>query len=54
MDYQLTELQQEIRDIARRIADERIKPVRAQYDEDDHDSAPRCRQTVCIITTYAE
>jgi alkylation response protein AidB-like acyl-CoA dehydrogenase len=34
MDYQLTELHQEIRDIARRIADEKIKPVRAQYDQD--------------------
>jgi butyryl-CoA dehydrogenase len=33
MDYQLTELQQEIRDIARRIAEEKIKPVRAKYDE---------------------
>ena len=34
MDYQLTELQQEIRDIARQIAEEKIKPVRAAYDED--------------------
>jgi alkylation response protein AidB-like acyl-CoA dehydrogenase len=33
MDYHLTELQQEIRDIARRIAEEKIKPVRAKYDE---------------------
>ncbi len=33
MNYQLTELQQEIRDVARRIAEEKIKPVRAQYDE---------------------
>ncbi len=34
MDYQLTELQQEIRDLARQIAKEKIKPVRAQYDEE--------------------
>jgi len=35
MDYHLTELQQEIRDIARRIAEEKIKPVRAKYDEEN-------------------
>jgi alkylation response protein AidB-like acyl-CoA dehydrogenase len=34
MNYQLTELQQEIRDVARQIAQEKIKPVRAKYDED--------------------
>ncbi|MBD3232442.1 MAG: acyl-CoA dehydrogenase [candidate division Zixibacteria bacterium] len=33
MDYFLTETQQEIRDLAYRIAEEKIKPVRAEYDE---------------------
>jgi len=33
MDYFLTEEQQEIRDLARRIAQEKVKPVRAELDE---------------------
>jgi alkylation response protein AidB-like acyl-CoA dehydrogenase len=33
MDYFLTEEQEMIRDLARQIAEERIKPVRAEYDE---------------------
>ncbi|HCX73152.1 MAG TPA: acyl-CoA dehydrogenase [Candidatus Cloacimonas sp.] len=33
MDYFLTEDQQEIKEIARQVAEERIKPVRAKYDE---------------------
>ncbi|MFC1577236.1 acyl-CoA dehydrogenase family protein, partial [Candidatus Omnitrophota bacterium] len=35
MDYQLTEQQAMIRDLARRIAKERIEPVRAKYDESE-------------------
>ncbi|HPR16985.1 MAG TPA: acyl-CoA dehydrogenase family protein, partial [Candidatus Cloacimonadota bacterium] len=35
MDYFLTEDQLEIKEIARKIAEERIKPVRAKYDEGD-------------------
>jgi alkylation response protein AidB-like acyl-CoA dehydrogenase len=33
MDYFLTETQQEIRDLAYRIAVEKVKPIRAEYDE---------------------
>ena len=33
MDYFLTEEQQMIKEIARKIADERIKPVRAELDK---------------------
>ena len=33
MDYELTETQQEIVSLARRVAQEKIKPLRAQYDE---------------------
>ncbi len=33
MDYFLTETQREIRDLANRIAEEKIKPIRAEYDE---------------------
>ncbi len=33
MDYQLTELQQNIKDLCEQIAEEKIKPVRAHYDE---------------------
>ena len=33
MDYFLTEEQQMIKEIAQKIADERIKPVRAELDE---------------------
>jgi len=33
MDYFLTEEQQEIRDLARQIAEEKVKPVRAELDE---------------------
>lgn len=33
MDYLLTETQMEIRDLARQIADEKIRPVAAHYDE---------------------
>ncbi|MBI5210881.1 MAG: acyl-CoA dehydrogenase family protein [Elusimicrobia bacterium] len=35
MDYELTETQQMIVDLARRIAEEKIKPVRAHYDESE-------------------
>ncbi|MBT3168498.1 MAG: acyl-CoA dehydrogenase [Candidatus Cloacimonetes bacterium] len=35
MDYFLTEDQQEIRDLARQVAEEKIKPVRAKYDEEN-------------------
>ncbi|MDO9577844.1 MAG: acyl-CoA dehydrogenase family protein [Candidatus Cloacimonadales bacterium] len=35
MDYFLTEDQIEIRDLARKVAEEKIKPVRAKYDEED-------------------
>lgn len=35
MDYFLTEDQLEIREIARKIAEEKIKPVRAKYDEEN-------------------
>ncbi|MCF7815202.1 MAG: acyl-CoA dehydrogenase family protein [Candidatus Cloacimonetes bacterium] len=35
MDYFLTEDQLEIKEIARQVAEEKIKPVRAKYDEDD-------------------
>ena len=35
MDYFLTEDQLEIKEIARRVAEEKIKPVRAKYDEKD-------------------
>ncbi|KQC10169.1 MAG: acyl-CoA dehydrogenase [Candidatus Cloacimonas sp. SDB] len=34
MEYFLTEEQQEIKEIARKIAEEKIKPVRAKYDEE--------------------
>jgi len=34
MDYFLTDEQREIRDIARKVAEEKIKPLRAQYDEE--------------------
>jgi len=33
MDYFLTEEQLEIRETARKVAEEKIKPVRAKYDE---------------------
>ncbi|MCM8821169.1 MAG: acyl-CoA dehydrogenase family protein, partial [Candidatus Omnitrophica bacterium] len=33
MEYFLTEEQQMIKDLARRIAEEKILPVRAEYDE---------------------
>ncbi|TET69518.1 MAG: acyl-CoA dehydrogenase, partial [Candidatus Zixiibacteriota bacterium] len=33
MDYFLTEEQREIRDLTRRIAEEKVLPVRAEYDE---------------------
>ncbi len=33
MDYLLTEEQKMIRDLARQIADEKIRPVAAEYDE---------------------
>ncbi|MBN1949516.1 MAG: acyl-CoA dehydrogenase family protein [Candidatus Cloacimonetes bacterium] len=35
MDYFLTEEQLEIKEIARKVAEERIKPVRAKYDEEN-------------------
>lgn len=35
MDYFLTEDQLEIREIARKVAEEKIKPVRAKYDEEN-------------------
>jgi alkylation response protein AidB-like acyl-CoA dehydrogenase len=35
MDHHLTEEQQTIRDLARRIAEEKVKPVRAKYDEEN-------------------
>ncbi len=34
LDYQLTELQQEVKNLAKEIAENDIKPVRAQYDKD--------------------
>ncbi len=34
MDYLLTEEQRSIRDLARRIAEEKVRPVRAKYDEE--------------------
>ncbi|MDD5634064.1 MAG: acyl-CoA dehydrogenase family protein [Candidatus Omnitrophica bacterium] len=36
MDYLLTEEQQMIKDLCRQIAEEKIKPVAAQYDEEAH------------------
>ncbi len=35
MHYFLTEEQQEIKDLARQIAEEKVKPVRAELDESD-------------------
>jgi alkylation response protein AidB-like acyl-CoA dehydrogenase len=35
MDHHLTEEQQMIRDLARRIAEEKVRPVRARYDEEN-------------------
>ena len=35
MDYGLTEQQNEIVDVARQLADEKIRPVRAQYDKSE-------------------
>ena len=35
MDYLLTEEQQMLQDLARQIAHERIKPIRAQLDEEE-------------------
>ncbi len=35
MEYFLTEIQQEIKELARQIAEEKIKPVRAKYDEEE-------------------
>jgi butyryl-CoA dehydrogenase len=35
MDYQLTEEQIMIRDLARKVAEEKLKPVRAEYDENE-------------------
>ena len=35
MDYQLTEEQQMIRDLARTIAEEKVRPVRAELDEEE-------------------
>ena len=34
MDYFLTEDQLEIKEIARKVAEEKIRPVRAKYDEE--------------------
>lgn len=33
MDYGLTEVQEMIRDLSRQIAEEKIKPVREEFDE---------------------
>jgi len=35
MDYFLTEFQREMKELARQIAEEKIKPVRAKYDEEE-------------------
>jgi len=40
MDYLLTEQQAMIRDLARKIAQEKIKPVAAQYDESEEFAWP--------------
>lgn len=48
MEYFLTEEQQELKDLARQIAEEKIKPVRAKYDEENafpHEIVDVFRQT---------
>ncbi len=35
MDYFLTDVQKEIKELARQIAEEKVKPVRAKYDEEE-------------------
>src|SRR5512138_2420212 len=44
MNYFLTEEQQMIKDLARRIAEERVKPVRAELDEMEEFPWPIMRQ----------